>query len=108
MRGLLEKLEALVGRPHEFNRLIARVDALRTLIHKYDHMYRLVIDVSVSAELRRYTADRRIGSPETETPETARQRLKRDRDFVDSFIDGCEYLERVLPEALQRLRERMP
>lgn len=107
MNGLLERLETLVDRPAEFNRVIVRVDALRTLIHKYDEMYRLVVDVSAMAELRRYTADRRLGTPGTETTETARRRLRRDRDFVDSFIDGCEFLERVLPEALERLRERM-
>jgi hypothetical protein len=107
MNGLLERLETLVDRPAEFNRVIVRVDALRTLIHKYDEMYRLVVDVSAMAELRRYTADRRLGTPGTETTETARRRLRRDRDFVDSFIDGCEFLERVLPEALDRLHERM-
>lgn len=108
MSGLLEKLETLVEQPGEFNRLIARVDALRTLIHKYPEMYRLVIDVSATAELRRYTADRRIGDPQTETAETARQRLRRDRDFVESFIDSCEFVARVLPETLERVRERMP
>lgn len=107
MGELLEKLEKLVERPAEFNRLIVRVDALRTLIHKYDHMYRLVIDVSAMAELRRYAADRDIGSPGSETSETARRRLRRDREFVESFIEGCDFLERVLPEALARVRERM-
>ena len=107
MIGLLEKLESLVERPTEFNRVIVRVDALRTLIHKYEPMYRLVLDVSALAELRRYAADREIGTPETETPETARRRLRRDREFVESFIEGCEFLERVLPEALGRLREHM-
>ena len=107
MMGLLEKLESLVEKPTEFNRLIVRVDALRTLIHKYEPMYRLVLDVSALAELRRYAADRDIGTPETETPETARRRLGRDREFVESFIEGCEFLERVLPEALGRLREQM-
>jgi hypothetical protein len=108
MSGLLEKLEALVERPAEFNRLIVRVDALRTLIHKYEDMYRLVIDVTATAELRRYTADRRLGTPRAETAETARQRLRRDRDFVSSFLEGCAFLERALPEARDRLRERTP
>jgi len=107
MNGLLEKLDGLIDRPAEFNRVIVRVDALRMLIRKYDQMYRLVIDVSAAAELRRYTADRRLGAPGTETSETARRRLRRDREFVDSFIAGCGFLERVLPEALARLRERM-
>lgn len=108
MSGLLEKLETLVDRPNEFNRTVARVDALRTLIQKYDAMYRLVVEVSATAELRRYTADRRMGTRQTETPETARQHLRRDREFVASFIDGCAFLERVLLEALKRLQERMP
>jgi hypothetical protein len=107
MMGLLEKLESLVEKPSEFNRVIVRVDALRTLIHKYEPMYRLVLDVSALAELRRYAADREIGTPETETRETARRRLRRDREFVESFIEGCEFLERVLPEALARLREQV-
>jgi hypothetical protein len=106
MSGLLERLEGLVEKPAEFNRLIVRVDELRTLIHNYDQMYRLVVEVSAMAELRRHTADRRLGVSRTETPATARQRLKRDRDFVEGFIDGCEFLAQVLPEALARLREQ--
>ena len=106
MIGLLEKLETLVERPAEFNRLIARVDALRTLIHEHDAMYRLVLDVSAAAELRRFAADRDIGNPETETPAIARRRLKRDREFVASYLKGCEFLAEVLPQALQRVRER--
>jgi hypothetical protein len=107
MMELLKRLATLVEQPTEFNRLIVRVDALRTLIHRYEPMYRLMIDVSALAELRRHAADRDIGRPETETPETARRRLRRDREFVESFLEGCEFLERVLPEALARIRERM-
>ena len=107
MIGLLEKLETLVEKPTEFNRLIARVDALRMLIHKYEHVYRLVIDVSAAAELRRHAADRDMGRPAIETHETARRRLRRDCEFVESFLEGCEFLEGTLPEALARVRERM-
>ena len=107
MRGLLEKLETLIDRPAEFNRVIVRVDALRTLIHKYPEMYRLVVEISATAELRRYTADRRMERRETETRASARQRLRRDRDFVESFIDGTEFVERVLTEATGRVREQL-
>jgi len=108
MNGLLQKLEGLVERPAEFNRTVARVDVLRTLIQKYETMYRLVVEVCATAELRRYTADRRIGTQLTETPDSARRRLRRDREFVASFLDGCDFLLRLLPEALSRLRERLP
>lgn len=107
MMALLQKLESLIETPREFNRVIVRVDALRTLIHEYDHMYRLVLDLSAGAELRRFAADRDIGNPEAETPDVARRRLKRDRDFVAAFIQGCEFLADVLPHALKRVRERV-
>ena len=104
---LLERLEKLVERPAEFNRLLARVDELRTLICQHEQMYRLILEVSATAELRRYTADRSIGTPQRETPEVARRRLRRDREFVASFLDACECVEQVLPVALERVRERM-
>lgn len=105
MRGLLEKLAKLVERPAEFNHVVVRVDDLRTLIRKYDRTYKIVTGVSQLAELRRYSADRRIGEQEHETAEVARRRLRRDREFVESFIDGCEYLESMLPQAMERLGE---
>jgi hypothetical protein len=108
MRGLLAKLVGLVSQPREFNRVVVRVDELRTLVQRHERTYKLVLNVSQLAELRRHTADRRLGEPEQETPDTARQRLARDQEFVDAFIDGCEYLEGVLPDAVRRLQERLP
>lgn len=108
MRGLLIKLEGLTAKPREFNHTLVRVDELRTLIKRYEKVYRLVVEVSSSAELRRHSADRQMGKVEQETSGTARQRLKRDRDFVEEFIAGCEFLQRVLPEARTRVQERLP
>lgn len=105
MEGLLEKLVGLVGWPAQFNRVVARVDDLRTLMGQYERTYKIVVGVSQLAELRRYSADRRIGRQERETAEIARRRLRRDREFVSAFIDGCEYLEGMLPQALARLPE---
>ena len=107
MGGLLEKLTKLTDRPAEFNRLIVRVDELRTLMHKFGRTYALIVDVSSAAELRRYRADRRIGSPERETRDTAQKRLARDREFVDAFSSGCAFLRQVFPEALARAEQRL-
>ena len=106
MIELLKKLETLVERPAEFNKLIVRVDALRSRIAGYSQMYKLVVEVSAMAELKRHAADRAIGSVTKQTPEIARKRLERDRDFVESFRDGCQYVEEVLPQVLERLREQ--
>ncbi len=104
---LLAKLSGLVERPDEFNRLVARIDELRSLVRQNDRTYNLVVQVSQMAELRRLQADRSIHDDETETPATARRRLERDRAYVGAFIEGCDYLLQMLPEALQRVRERL-
>lgn len=103
---LLTRLTTLIDRPAEFNRIIVEVDELRARMLKMNHIYSLVVDVSAAAELRRYGADRRLGEPEEETPEVARRRLARDADFVGCFLDGCDFLEKSILAAIERLRER--
>ena len=88
------------------NRLLLRVDDLRARIRQYERTYSLVVDISQQAELQRYSADRRLGDGEAETAATAAARLRRDREFVAAFLDGCAFLEELLPAALARLRER--
>ncbi len=102
----LEQLCELLTQPARFNRLITRVDELRVRMQRFEHVYRLVVEVSQIAELRRYQADRRLGDPSHETPETARRRLRRDQDFVRDFVSGCQFLESLLPQALARLEAR--
>lgn len=104
---LLPKLEGLVERPAEFNRLVARVDELRSRMQQSERTYNLVVQVSQLAELRRIQADRAIHDEPCETPETARRRLRRDREYVSAFIDGCDCLLNMLPQALERVRDRL-
>jgi hypothetical protein len=105
MSALLDQLAATVDEPQAFNRIMVRVDELRTLIRASDATYALVSQVSQHAELRRVLADRAIHDSDTETPETARRRLLRDRDFVAAFIEGCDYLLDLLPRVLARFPE---
>lgn len=105
MSKLLAQLAACLDRPTEFNRVLVRVDDLRVRIQRYEQTYRIVTAVSQAAELRRVTADRKLASAERETRATAAERLARDREFVDSFIVGCDWLSDMLPEAARRLRE---
>lgn len=104
---LLRRLADLLDRPAEFNRLVARVDELRTRMQRLDRTYRLVSQVTQLGELRRVRADRTISDAGPETSATARRRLRRDGDYVAALIDGCDFLLQMLPEALQRLRERL-
>lgn len=104
MRSVLEKLATLTDRPAEFNRLVGRVDELRGRMRRHDDLYRLVVEVSAGAELRRYSADRRLGKVQAETSETARRRLSRDIEFVTAFADGCAFLQGLLPRVIERFR----
>lgn len=106
--GLLKQLITLIERPAEFNRLVARVDALRSAMSRHEQTYQVVVRVSQMAELRRFTADRRIGEGRSETTESARARLQRDQDYVAAFIEGCEFLEQLLPRAIERMPEAAP
>lgn len=104
-RGLLEKLETLLNEPAAFNRLVPRVDELRVRMTRFDRTYEMVVQVSQLGELQRINADRAIHDDQDETPETARRRLKRDRQFVAALLDGCEFLREMLPQAIARLKE---
>jgi hypothetical protein len=105
MRGLLDELAERVDRPAEFNKLVPKVDELRVRLRRYEQIYGMVVGVSQVAELRRYSADRRIRAQQHEDANAVRQGLARDREFVSAFIDGCEFLMQVLPQAMQRLGE---
>jgi hypothetical protein len=104
-RGLLEQLEALLDQPAAFNRLVPQVDELRTRMTRFDRTYEMVVQVSQLGELQRINADRAIRDDQDETPETARVRLKRDRQFVTALLDGCQFLSEMLPQAISRLKE---
>jgi hypothetical protein len=103
--GLLGQLASLVERPTDFNRLVSRVEELRARVRHNERTYNLVSQVSQRAELRRLRADRTINDQRPDTPQSARRRLERDREYVAGFIDGCDYLLQILAEALQRMRE---
>ncbi len=106
--GLLAELAKLLDRPKEFNRVVTRIDELRTRMGRHDRTFDLVAQVSQYAEFRRVQADRAIRDGEAETPQNIRRRLRRDREYAAALIEGCDYLLGFLPQALQRVQERLP
>ncbi|MBK9121239.1 MAG: motility associated factor glycosyltransferase family protein [Phycisphaerales bacterium] len=105
-QGLLARLVDLVDRPAEFNRLVVEVERRRARMQRYDRTYSLVGRAAQLAELRRIQADRAIRDELAETSQTARRRLRRDREHVAAVQEGCAYLLELLPKALARLQER--
>lgn len=104
---LLEKLMGLTDRPKEFNRLIVKVDELRSRMSARGRTYSLISYAAQLAELRRIHADRAIHDDAVETAASARRRLRRDREYVSAFIEGCDFLLEVLPQSRDRVREQM-
>lgn len=106
MSELLRRLAELLDAPDKFNRVVGRVDELRLAMQRHERIYRIVVEVSQQAELRRVSADRQFDDEEDESVESARRRLRRDREFVDAFIEGCRWWEALLPQVTARLLEQ--
>ncbi|HVP10912.1 MAG TPA: 6-hydroxymethylpterin diphosphokinase MptE-like protein [Phycisphaerae bacterium] len=127
-RELLHELEGLLDEPERFNRLIVRVDELRTLVQRHGVVFRMVRDVSQLGELQKFAADRRLamdlgrkGAPSRGWPTESRaatgsrraedrassrlraeRQLQRDRLLVESLLEGCDILENIIDESLAR------
>ncbi len=102
---LLGELEGLTGDPHRFNRRLVRVDELRAKINQKSRTYEMVNAATQMAELRRYSADRRIGAVETEDAERAKRQIVRDTEFITAVRDGAVDVKKMLDEALQRITD---
>ncbi len=99
---LLETLTGLTDRPGEFNRTVAKVDEMRARVRRHQRIYEMVSSVSQLAELRRYTADRKIKAQDASGVERAQRQLSRDVDFIKNMLEGCDVLDRILTGAIER------
>jgi len=101
---LLKELQDLVEDPPKFNRRLIRVDELRRKVHAATRPYEIVNNATQFAELRRYSADRRLDAEEVEGAERARRQLKRDLDFIGGVAEGAVEVREMLEAALDRVR----
>lgn len=99
---LLEQLEGLTEKPNEFNRIVAQVDEVRAQVRQHQNIYQLVSSVSQLAELRRYTADRKIRAADASATERVRRQLARDTEFIRNMIEGSNALDEILAGAVER------
>ena len=102
---LFKELEGLTTDPPRFNRRLVRVDELRAKVQQQSRGYQIVASATQLAELRRYSADRRIGTLEGDDAERARQQIQRDTEFITSVRDGAKQVKPVLGKALERIVE---
>ncbi len=104
-KEVLAELETLLDSPTQFNRRIARVDELRTLVQEHEVLFRMTRDVSQIGELQKFAADRQIAGDQISGTARATRQLQRDRQFIESMLEGCDNLERILTESRDRFDE---
>lgn len=106
-RDVLGRLETVVSDPPAFNRLIVRVDELRTAVRSHDEVFGLVSEVTQLAELQKFWADRRLAAEGLEGREKSVRQLARDVRFVDALLDGCAAVDAMFELALRRFDEEL-
>ena len=104
---LLNELSGLTHDPARFNKRLVRVDELRTKVHHESRAYRIVNAATQHADLRRFSADRRIGAEKLDDVERAKRQIARDIEFVTAVRDGTRDVKPMLTEALERIERRI-
>jgi hypothetical protein len=102
---LLKELDGLTHDPPRFNRRLIRVDELRTKVQQESQAYLIVNAFTQLAELKRFSADRRISAVEVDDAERAKRQIKRDTEFITGVLDGAVEIKPILEEALRRIVE---
>jgi hypothetical protein len=103
MTDLLGELKTLVHDPDRFNRRLGRVDELRAVLRSSDRAYSIISAASQLAELRRFSADRKLSAASHEGADRARRQIERDLEFVGSVRTGADTVSEMLSVALERL-----
>ena len=100
---VLHELEKLTGDPPRFNKRLVRVDELRARVQRQDRAYRIINSASQLAELRRFTADRKLDTAEATGSELAKRQIKRDLEFANGMKEGATDMVEILQVTAARL-----
>ncbi len=104
---LLKQLTQLTDNPREFNKLIVKIDEIRSVVKTHHKTLQMVCSVSALAELRRFRHDRMIRASQSLGVDRAKKQLERDVQYIESVIQGCDDLDGVLARGLERVEEKM-
>ena len=83
-------------------RELARLDELRVEVKRHNRVCQMTSAVSQLAELRRFSADRRIDVDDEDARRRAQRQMKRDVEFISSLKEGADALAEILDEAIAR------
>ena len=104
---LVKEMLTLIDDQKALNQKMIRLDELRTRVTHKLGTYKLVGNVSQTAELNRFRLDRAIGVENKQGKDRQRQQLCRDVAYVSELDKGCQRLLDLLHEGVQRFEEEM-
>jgi tetrahydromethanopterin S-methyltransferase subunit G len=102
---LLHELKELTGDPNRFNRRLVRVDELRALVQQNQRAYQIINAACQLAELRRFTADRKLELVEGTESQRALSQIARDLEYIGGIRAGAGHMTEILHAALGRFDE---
>ena len=104
-RGLVVKLQGLIDQPAEFNKVIIQVDEIRSIVNTHSRSLKIVCTVSTLAEMRRFMHDRHLDAKQPTGTKRAKHQLKRDIEYMEALIKGCDEVTELLKEAQDRIEQ---
>jgi hypothetical protein len=104
---LLEEVRDCIEDQARVNRVIARIDLLRTQMNLYGRTYDLVVQLTQKTELKRFQADRKITAAKLSGNDRQRQQVERDIENVRGMAEGAGEFVVLMDEVIVRLA-RLP
>ncbi len=95
---LLEEIRDHIEDQARVNRVIAKVDALRTRMNQFGPCYDLVLQLTQSSELSRFQKDRRICAESLQGVERQRRQVQRDIENVRSVMTAAGQFMELMDE----------
>jgi len=105
---LLQEVRDNLEDQSRVNRLIARIDALRARMHRFDDCYELIKNLTQHSELARFRSDRQIMAARLSGIELQQRQVERDIANVGSIADAAVQFEQLMDEVIGELSAWKP
>jgi hypothetical protein len=100
---LLEELRDSIEDQQRVNKLIARIDLLRTQMNVYGRTYDLVVQLTQSTEMKRFQADRKIVAAKLNGSGRQRLQVERDIENVRGMANAAKEFGSLMDEVIAQL-----
>lgn len=101
---LLEEIHECIDDQPQVNRLIARIDSLRSRMNELGPCYDLISQMTQTTELQRFRADRQIiGARNLDARARQKQQLDRDINNVRNMLSAAKEFQDLMDDVIEQL-----